>query len=145
VLPGLTTEGLLPRGIHGATWQELTDAFGVDMRRRVLLTGLREACWALAAAGCTAVWVDGSFVTDRDRPGDYDACWDWHGVDVARLDPILLDYSNAGRAAIKGKYLGDVLIAGIESGSGLTFVDFFQRTRDGRAKGIVLLDPRNVP
>jgi hypothetical protein len=35
-----------------------------------------------------------------------------------------------------------VLIAGVELGSGLQFVDFFQQTREGHPKGIVLLDPQ---
>ena len=67
------------------------------------------------------------------------------GVDPGLLDPVLLDYSPAGRAAIKAKYLGDVLIAGVERGSGLPFVEFFQRTCDGQRKGIVLLNPKEVP
>lgn len=131
--------------MHKADWDDLVRTFGTNERRRVLLGGLSAACSALAAAGCTQLWVDGSFVTDKDRPGDYDACWDWVGVDDRLLDPVLIDFSPAGRAAIKAKYLGDVLIAGIELGSGLPFVEFFQRTRDGGTKGIVLLNPMEVP
>jgi hypothetical protein len=71
-------------------------------------------------------------------------CWDWAGVDQPKLDPILLDYSPAGRAAIKAKYLGDVLINGIERSSGLLFRDFFQLSRDGKDKGIVEFDPKGA-
>ena len=28
----------------------------------------------LRDAGCKTVYVDGSFVTDKERPGDFDAC-----------------------------------------------------------------------
>ncbi|TDX04022.1 hypothetical protein EV647_2279 [Kribbella sp. VKM Ac-2566] len=111
----------------------------------MLLGGLSFACAALSAAGCAQLWVDGSFVTDKEQPGDYDACWDPVGVDDKLLDPVLIDYSRAGRAAIKAKYLGDVLIAGVEGRSGLPFVEFFQRTRDGGTKGIVLINPVEVP
>ncbi|MER7609740.1 hypothetical protein [Nocardioides sp. NPDC127503] len=145
MLPDLTSAGVLPPGIHKASWDELVQAFGTNERRRMLLGGLSAACLALADAGCTQLWVDGSFVTDKDRPGDYDACWDPEGVDRPLLDPVLVDYSHAGREAIKAKYLGDVLIAGVEIGSGLSFVEFFQRTRDGGTKGIVLLNPKEVP
>lgn len=91
------------------------------------------------------LWLDGSFVTDKEHPDDYDACWEPRGVDPSLLDPLLLDYSPPGRAMSKAKYQGDVLIAGVEAASGLAFVNFFQQTRDGRTKGIVSLDPRRVP
>lgn len=144
MLPELSEDGILPQGIHPADWDDLTQRFGTNERRRVLLSGLRATCLALAAAGCSRIWVDGSFVTDKERPGDYDACWGWEDVDETLLDPVLIDYSPAGRAAIKAKYLGDVLIAGVEGRSGLTFVEFFQQHREGGSKGIVLLDPREV-
>jgi hypothetical protein len=145
VLPKFTGEGLLPTGIHPASWDEVLSAFGRNHWRRVLLLGLRDVAAALASAGCSALWLDGSFVTDVESPSDYDACWDWQGVERGLLDPLLLDYSPAGRAVIKAKYLGDIFLAGVERGSGLPFVDFFQCTRDGQRKGIVLLNPKEVP
>lgn len=145
MLPDLTSAGELPPGIHKASWDELVHAFGTNERRRVLLGGLSAACSALANAGCTQLWVDGSFVTDKERPGDYDACWSWEGVDEDLLDPMLIDYSPTGRAATRAKYLGDLFFAGVELRSGLPFVEFFQRTRDGGTKGIVLLNPMEVP
>lgn len=145
MLPKWTDEGLLPAGIHPASWDDVLSAFGGSQWRGVLLLGLRDVAVALASAGCSALWLDGSFVTDDELPSDYDACWDWREVDRGLLDPLLLDYSRAGRAAIKAKYLGDVLLAGAGLGSGWPFVEFFQRTRDGQRKGIVLLNPKEVP
>lgn len=145
MLPKLTEQGLLPAGVHQAVWSEVADAFGFTDKRGVLLVGLYDAARALGAAGCQVLWLDGSFVTDKERPGDFDACWDWHGVDPALLDPLLLDFTNAGRAACKAKYLGDLFPAGIEAGSGLSFVEFFQKTRDGDPKGIVALNPKEIP
>ena len=46
------------------------------------------------SAGCRRVWLNGSFVTARDEPGDFDACWDTDEVDLDALDPVLLDLSN---------------------------------------------------
>jgi hypothetical protein len=37
-----------------------------------LLTGLRLALGNLKLAGCRQVYIGGSFVTDKERPNDYD-------------------------------------------------------------------------
>jgi hypothetical protein len=140
-----TSDGLLPAGVHVVDWPEFAAFFGHNDRRRRLLTGLRDVAVMLAAAGCSKIWVDGSFVTDRDEPGDYDACWDWQGVDPASLDPLILNYTPVGRLAMKAKYLGDLFIAhAMEGKSNLPFLAFFQQSRDGKTKGIVQLDPRRV-
>ena len=47
----------------------------------------------------------GSFVTSRDAPGDFDACWDEQGVDPDALDPVLLTF-DPGRATQKGQVPG---------------------------------------
>ena len=36
------------------------------------------------------VYVDGSFVTEKETPGDFDACWEMDGIDPIKLDPIFL-------------------------------------------------------
>jgi hypothetical protein len=42
------------------------------VRRRTLLAGLREALGALREAGCRTVYLDGSFVTAKEAPEDFD-------------------------------------------------------------------------
>jgi len=86
--------GRLPEGEHVATWDDVVERFGWNPRRRQLLDGLGEAIDLLAAAGCRRLWLNGSFVTAKDEPGDFDACWDTTGVDLDRLDPVLLDLTN---------------------------------------------------
>ncbi len=142
--PEWTPEGLLPAGVWQASWEEAVSALGTTNRRQTLLWGLLEAMKALGSAGCSKLWLDGSFVTDAQAPRDYDACWDWQGVDRSMLDPVLIDYTPIGRARMKAKYLGDLFIAGTEGSSGKPFVEFFQRARDGATKGIVLLNPKEV-
>ena len=55
------------------------------------MDGLLAACRGLAAAGCTELLLDGSFVTEKPMPGDYDETWEIAGVDVDRVDPVFLD------------------------------------------------------
>lgn len=40
----------------------------------------------LRAAGCKRAYIDGSFINAKERPGDFDACWDLDGVDFDVID-----------------------------------------------------------
>lgn len=88
-------------------------------------------------------YIDGSFVTAKVVPADYDACWEITNVDPTRLDPVLLTF-DPGRAIQKAKYFGELFPASAtEAGSGRTFLDFQQIDKEtGDAKGIVALDLR---
>lgn len=144
MIPELRTDGTLPPGEHEAAWTDLRAAFAGDPWRAYLLEGLRRACLALAAAGCTRLWLDGSYVTGKGVPGDFDGCWDPAGVDPVLLDPVLLDFDDK-RAAQKAKYSGELFPATAPAdGAGRTFVEFFQTGRDGEPKGIVVIDPRSA-
>lgn len=131
--------GRLAEGEHAATWDEVVERFGWTRRRRQLLDGLAEAIDLLSAAGCRRLWLNGSFVTAKDEPGDFDACWETDGVDLDRLDPVLLDLSNH-RTAQKTRFGGELLPNVVEAGSGLVFAEFFQNERDTGRKGIVVID-----
>ena len=90
---------------------------------------------------CRRVYLDGSFVTAKRAPGDFDVCWDVTGVDPALLDPVLLTFDR-GRAAQKSKYRGELFPAQLPNGiTGLTFLEFFQIDKQtGKPKGIVVID-----
>ena len=75
----------LPLGEHTATWEDIVERFGWNPLRRRLLDGLADGLEALASAGCRQVWLNRSFVTSKDEPADFDACWDIEGVDLNRL------------------------------------------------------------
>lgn len=143
MMPGFDPAGNLPAGIHWVTWKEMVAGLGFTPRRRRLLAGLREALALLKAAGCRAVYVDGSFVTAKPQPADFDACWAIGGVDPDELDPVFLDFSNS-RAKQKSRFLGEFFPAEIPEGiSGRTFLEFFQRDKEsGAPKGILALDLR---
>jgi len=88
----------LPPGIHIAQWADVEGRLAFNPRRQRLLDGLREACDLPRRAGCRLVYLDGSFVTIKPHPGDFDACWDIQGVNEEGLDPVFWDFSH-GRAA----------------------------------------------
>ena len=95
---------VLPPGIHDATLHDVERTFATDSHRRSLFDGFRRAAEALRHAGCSTVYLDGSFVTEKPTPVDFDACWDDSGINVNRLDRVLLDFTNK-RQAQKEKYL----------------------------------------
>jgi hypothetical protein len=130
---------VLPPGIHLSSMGEIGERFATNEHRRRLFRGFASVADALRKCGCMSIYLDGSFTTDKPLPNDYDGCWDPTGVDVAKLDPVLLDFTNK-RAAQKEKYLGEMFIATTSEVSGKTFLDFFQTERStGERKGILML------
>jgi hypothetical protein len=137
--------GNLPAGEHWATWQELRDRYGHTPWRRRLLDGLLNALQLLRVAGCERVWIDGSFITAKEEPGDFDACWDAEGVDFDRVDERLLTFDR-GRATQKTAFLGELFISDAKADpQGTLFRDFFQTGRDGDAKGIIAINLKGLP
>ncbi len=143
------TRGNLPPGVHEATWGEIMARYGHSPWRLTLLAGLKAALDTLRQAGCGRVYLDGSFVTAKEMPNDFDACWEMAGMDfglVERLDPVLLDWSNR-RAAQKARFGGELFVA--ESAAdpwGTLDLESFQHDRDtGGPKGIVALNFGDLP
>ena len=92
-------------------------------------------------AGCGTAYLNGSFVTSKESPNDYDACWEEAGVDPTVLDPVLLTF-DPGRAMQKAKYMGELFPASVVADAdGLSFFEFFQSDKDtGNPKGIIAID-----
>jgi hypothetical protein len=131
---------VLPPGIHAATLAEVEGSFTYNPRRRALFAGLVDAAIHLSMVGCRRVLLDGSYVSAKPLPGDYDACWDPDGVDFAKLDPIFDDFDNE-RANQKARFGGEFFPSSlIEADSGAAFADFFQIDRfTGKKKGILAI------
>lgn len=100
-IPSFDENGNLPPGVHWATWDEFTQRFGATLRRSRMIEGLKQAMEELKASGCRTIYVNGSFVTDKLNPGDFDACWDSATVDfrlLRMIAPTLLDMNDKRRA-----------------------------------------------
>lgn len=125
--------GILPPGIHWADFAEIQARFAATAHRAWLFHGLLAAAEALQLAGCHRLYLDGSFVTGKEHPSDFDGCWEPDGVDSRLLDPVLLDFKN-GRAAQKQKYRGELFI----TTPAVPFLEFLQVEKlTGVPKGIV--------
>jgi hypothetical protein len=128
---------VLPAGVHVATFLEVQATFATNNRRRELFNGLIDAAVSLFNAGCGLLYLDGSYVTEKPMPADYDACWDPTGVDPKRLDPIFMDFTNK-RQAQKSKFKGEFFPSTLGNTSSQPFLGFFQTDRfTGQRKGIL--------
>ena len=128
----------LPPGIHWSDLPEIKGRFAISPHRERLFDGFERVVAALKAAHCSTVYLDGSFVTAKPVPGDFDGCWEPAGVQANLLDPILLQFDQQ-RAAQKKKYFGEMFISDWPATqSGTLFLDFFQVDKaSGKPKGII--------
>ena len=144
MIPEFDENGNLLLGIHWATWEEFVDRFGTRPRRLRMIEGLKTAMEQLQSAGCQTIYIDGSFVTNKPNPGDFDACWDSDGVDINYLEsiaPTLYKFAQK-RAEQKAMYRGEIFPSNYPANSyGTTYLDFFQfDTRTDAHKGIIAID-----
>lgn len=145
MLPPLDpVSGYLPPGIYDVSWAEILSLCGGTPHRQRLLVGLQAALKNLASAGCSSVLLDGSFVSSKIVPSDFDGAWEIGGVDGSAVDPVLLDFSNQ-RAAMKAKYGGELFPAHWQAKAGVTYYNFFQQDKNGVPKGVLRIDPRSLP
>ena len=144
VIPEFNKVGTLPQGFHVGTWDEIVEAFGGNRVREDLLRGLRRMLERLGSAGCSLVYIDGSFVTNIELPGDFDIAYDLDSVDFDKLDPIFFDHKPP-RAAQKALFGGEAL-PNVTAADGSVFVEFFlqDKLHPGSLKGIVTIDPRTL-
>jgi hypothetical protein len=144
MIPEFEEKGNLPPGIHWAEWEEFKEIFATNLTRQRMVDGLELAMTQLKAAGCRTIYIDGSFVTSKQKPGDFDACWEDNGVDINYLEfiaPVLFNFA-LRRAEQKIKYKGEIFSSNYPANdSGTAYIDFFQfDTRTNTRKGIIAID-----
>lgn len=141
MIPDFTSEGVLPPGIHEATLEELREKLGFSRRRRDLIGGLERALRMMSYCGIERVYIDGSFVTDKPRPGDIDGCYDVEQkTDLEAMWPIWFP-TPANRELSKAQFGVELFPADtVEGGSGQPFLNFFQSDKRGDPKGVVLIE-----
>ena len=132
----MITETCRRASIH-VTLAEIEARFAMTRHRKKLFSGLKAVAENLKAANCQTLYLNGSFITNKEDPGDYDACWEPLEVNQ-NLDPVLL----TDRAARKVKYLGDIYPRIPELTNGLDHFQSWQLDRDDNIKGIIIIDLR---
>lgn len=141
---GYQGNGSLKPGIHDITWDQFEFEYGYNIKRSNLIAGLKMAIVDLKSAGCNKVYIDGSFVSKKMDPNDYDACWDLRGVDLQKLKnehPLFFDLDN-GRANQKAYYKGEWFPASLiaKLNPKMLYIDFFQYDKENNRKGIICMN-----
>lgn len=143
MIPPFTIEGYLPPGIHLTTIEEIETMFATNMKRKQIFQKLLILIADLKSIGCNVAYVDGSFVTTKERPKDVDVCWelidDLSYISYAKHNmPILWQFGTPQQ----NKYMADIFPANlIEAGSKKKFLDFFQVIKFTKTpKGILKIE-----
>jgi hypothetical protein len=132
-IPAFNELGYLPPGIYEVSWLELMKRFAVNPQRRRLATGLAAALRKLAIAGCRRVVIGGSFVTSKEYPNDFDGWYESFGLDLDILDSLFLEDVESQMEVFGGTLF-----------SPPSYEGFFQTDREGRPKGVIVLDPKEM-
>ena len=143
-LPAFREDGWLPEGHHAATWQEVALRFGGEAgsRRAAILSSLlrwRDAVVAKGMAGL--VILDGSFISSKEAPGDFDLffLYDEAAEALLRTDPearLLTDHQACQTLGFQGDVFA--LPASLQKFSPtLSGLDMFDSDRQGTPKGVV--------
>ncbi|TRO64778.1 DUF6932 family protein [Streptomyces sp. IB201691-2A2] len=132
--------GYLPEGEHEAEWKEVVDRFGTTFKRKDLLMNLAHVLRGLRTRGVQSVLLDGSFVTNKQRPRDVEVIYfPPPGADVSSYG----EFSPAGHDALKRQYKIDLWpYPSHQPGRNvmskpITITEFFSTDREGEPKGLI--------
>lgn len=130
--------GLLPPGIYDATIDEVRLRYAINLRRMELFIGMIAGLENIFRSGSREIYLDGSYITTKAHPNDYEICWSPQFVDPTILDPVFLNFANKRYQQLQ-KYLGEYFpTTFVETASGKPFTEYFQIDRDsGVKKGIL--------
>ena len=140
-VPKFRDDGWLPIGHHRAEWEEISVRFGgkPESRRADLMANLLELRQALRAAEVSGtILLDGSYISDKTEPGDFDALLIGPADLQMRKDaePSLASLLDAGTAEAQGYSL---FFIAEDSPARELLSTLWDYSKEGVPKGIVEL------
>jgi hypothetical protein len=131
-IPVMTPAGLLPPGVHDATLPEVEQVFGSRNDRRVeLFQKFTQFLNVARSFGLfQAVIADGSFVTDKDVPGDIDAVLLLPRADLPKLTGHPNRLQILDQHAVKAQYEIHLFLDPLPAGP---WTSFFQHLKPADA------------
>ena len=102
MIPSLNAIGLLPPGVHTCNLAQFAQAFAFNMRREQLLDSLHRCLERMHQAGLEGtVYLDGSYATDKELPGDLEITLDVRHKSRALQDRALVFHAREHSALDK--------------------------------------------
>jgi len=145
MIPPFTEGGLLPPGVHPASWSDVVRTLGQGKARRRLLQRLLPGARAFRRAGAGGLYLAGSFVTASPHPSDIDVLWDPSSTEIPALPRVLREGAPRERRRQKQRF-GAEFIRVDTARDGPSFLEFFQTDkRTDEPKGIILLGLDTLP
>ena len=148
------SNGLLPPGIHSITAEKFIAVFGFNPRRRQLCLGLQLLCRFLQGHHIGIVYVDGSYVEQKEWPKDIDTFFE---VRKAQFNQMFIPFGwQAWHKSMVEQHKCDAYVCisdqpGPFEAEGKRYqrgrdywLDKFGHTREGIEKGFVSLKTKDV-
>jgi len=110
-IPDFRDDGWLPEGHHAATWDEIAERLGGEpgSKRATVLAGLLAWRDAVRAKGLSGlVILDGSFVSAKPAPGDFDLLFFYDEASEAVTKQDTKAAALVDNAKCKARFGGDV-------------------------------------
>ncbi|MEP7340368.1 MAG: hypothetical protein ABI977_21735 [Acidobacteriota bacterium] len=126
-------DGVLPEGVHLCTLEEVREVFGQFRRsdRRPQLTErlTRYVQDARNSGVVSAILIDGSYVTNKEEPGDIDLIVALRAELDLTAEMRPMEYNVQSKTMVRKLYGFDVLPAVDGSETYQRFLDFFSRVK----------------
>ncbi len=133
--------GQLEPGIYELELNYVEREFCYNEHRKWLFEGIKLAIADLQKIGCIYIYLDGSYVTKKILPKDFDLCWDESNIDLVASSRVCPELFDPGWKfeKFKSRYRGDVAPANsiADQDRGINYLGYFMEDRQGRDKGIV--------
>jgi len=124
------------------SYEEVAYHFGKNPRRLKQLANALQFFRIFHACGCQWVYIDGSFVSTKEYPGDIDLCFDITSVDAETLEkefPAFFDPKAIGK--IHRDLQCHIFTFSEEF---MQFFDMLSEDREGNLKGFVKLNLKDL-
>ncbi|MBC7909669.1 MAG: hypothetical protein H7Y30_04160 [Pyrinomonadaceae bacterium] len=146
-IPPFTSHGILPLGIHDCDINEVETIFVYNNQRRSIWTGFTSFLRIVRPIPeFDLVYIDGSFITDKQSPRDVDIVLEL--ADVQTLFTILSTHPHLyDQAYIKSAFLVDLWISFVQVPPNMPDLrEFFQyvRPEDAIGRGVAVGSKKGI-
>ena len=125
------------------SFQKFEQEFGFNEHRKKLLASVYSLLVTFRQYGSSEVYIVGSFVSNKAKPGDLDICWNTTGIDYKKCAQEYPEFFTEQGIDTLQQATG-IHIAAIFDNYTTDILDWFQFDRDGNKRGWVKIPLFNL-